>query len=137
MKHTTFTYSASVPASNTKTKRDYLWLLPSSHDDIAARILGLGDSGFRTADELKRSLKAFYRDQVLKKAEVPVHHNERRLYDMRSIRAYHATEWVKLVTEYRLMNWKPEPLNPLQHETERMTKEHYAAKGSDRIVEAQ
>ena len=50
---------------------------------------------------------------------------------MRTARAFHATEWIKLVTEYRLMKWSPEPLNPLQHAGEKMTMEHYATKGID------
>ena len=29
------------------------------------------------------------------------------------------------------MEWEPAPLNPLQHETEKMTKEHYAKRGCD------
>ena len=29
------------------------------------------------------------------------------------------------------MKWEPAPLNPLQHETEKMTKEHYAKRGCD------
>ena len=48
---------------------------------------------------------------------------------MRTVRSYKATEWVKLVHEYRLMKWKPEPLNPLQHEGDKMTLEHYATRG--------
>ena len=31
------------------------------------------------------------------------------------------------------MGWQPAPLNPLQHETEKMTKEHYAKRGCDDI----
>ena len=50
---------------------------------------------------------------------------------MRTARAYHATEWVKEVTEYRRMEWEPEPLNPCQHESEKMTMGHYATKGID------
>ena len=29
------------------------------------------------------------------------------------------------------MGWEPAPLNPFQHETEKMTKEHYAKRGCD------
>ena len=29
------------------------------------------------------------------------------------------------------MKWEPAPLNPLQHETEKMTREHYAKRGCD------
>ena len=29
------------------------------------------------------------------------------------------------------MGWEPAPLNPLQHETDKMTKEHYAKRGCD------
>ena len=56
---------------------------------------------------------------------------------MRTARAFHATEWIKLVTEYRLMGWNPEPLNPLQHVGEKMTMEHYATKNIDTQWEVQ
>ena len=59
---------------------------------------------------------------------MPKRHNDRKWYSMRTARAYHATEWIKEVHEYRMMKWEPEPLNPLQHETERMTMDHYATK---------
>ena len=55
---------------------------------------------------------------------------------MRTIRAYRATEWVKLDTEYKVMNWRPAPPNPLQHRDRKTAIENYAAKGSDDIQEA-
>ena len=77
-------------------------------------------------------MKPFYTMQVLKKVkDAKTRHSRTKWYCMRTARAFHATEWIKLVTEYRLMNWSPEPLNPLQHVGEKMTMEHYATKGID------
>ena len=78
-------------------------------------MLKLADTGFDSFDHLYKSLNAFYREQILNKAVVAVRHSEKRQFNMRSIRAYYATEWVKLVYEYRYMRLEPEPPNPLQH----------------------
>ena len=83
-------------------------------------------------------MKPFYTNQVLMKAgSIKVRHSAKKLYCMRTARAFRATEYMKLVTEYRRMKWKPLPLNPLQHESERMTLEHYAAKGVDSAWQVQ
>lgn len=130
VKHQVHTYEAFVPADYTKTKHDYLWLLPKDFDNVVKWIMSMNDAGFTSAEKLRSSLESFYTTQVLMKAgDVPKRHNDKKWYCMRTARAYHATEWVKLVHEYRYMEWKPEPLNPLQHETEKMTMEHYATKG--------
>ena len=68
---------------------------------------------------------------------IKVRFSAKKLYCMRTARAFRATEYIKLVTEYRQMKWKPLPLNPLQHESERMTLEHYAAKGVDSAWQVQ
>jgi hypothetical protein len=56
-------------------------------------------------------------------------------YKMRAIRCWHATTWVKLQAEARIMGYDA-PLNPLQHETMKTTLRYYAKKGSDRVTEA-
>ena len=122
---------AYVPASISKTKRDYLWLLRNEHGAVFNHILNLKETGFATYADLRKPLVPFYTEHVLKKAKVPVRHSDKNNYCMRTSRAYRATEWIKLVTEYRLMKWEPEPLNPCQHEQEKMTMGHYATKGVD------
>jgi hypothetical protein len=58
-------------------------------------------------------------------------------YTMRSIRCWHATEWVKMRTEYFIMGWEDKvPPNPLQHEDYKTTLIYYAQKGSDNREEA-
>ena len=95
-------------------------------------IIKLTHTGFQNADKLRQAMKPFYTERVLKKAaDAKLRHSRTKWYCMRTARAYRATEWVKVVTEYRLMKWEPEPLNPLQHESEKMTMEHYALKGID------
>ena len=137
VRHNSFSRMATVPASDTKTDKDYFWLISASHTKIMDMIVQNINTGFASAEALKKSLKAYFREQTLKKADIPVHHSGNRLYNMRSIRSFHATEWVKLVLEYRLMGWTPEPPNPLQHESERMTIDHYATKGVTNKVEVQ
>ena len=77
-------------------------------------------------------MKPFYTNQVLMKADgIKVRHSAKKLYCMRTARAFRATEYIKLVTEYRQMKWEPLPHNPLQHANDSMTLERYAAKGVD------
>ena len=47
------------------------------------------------------------------------------------MRAFRATEYVKLLKEYEIMKWEPKPLNPLAHTDLKMTLAKYAEKGSD------
>lgn len=120
VKHLEFTKMATVPASSIKTKEDYFWLLLASSKKIVDAICSLPKTGFSSMAALRSSLTAYYRKQVLKKLDVQVYCTNNRTYAMRSIRCHHAVEWVKLVDEYRLMGWSPEPSKPLQHETEKL-----------------
>ena len=89
-------------------------------------------TGFVTVDHLYRSLQHFYKTQVLDKAEgAAIKHSDTSYFCMRTERAYRATEWVRLVTEYRLMKWTPEPLNPIQHKEMQMTLDRYSAKDQE------
>jgi len=65
------------------------------------------------------------------KAGLKTRHSVKRLYNLRSIRAFRATEWLKLYTEYKVMKWVPEPPNPLTHSSPKTVIEFYATKGSD------
>ena len=55
---------------------------------------------------------------------------------MRTVRAYRATEYIRLRAEYKVMKWTPEPPNPLQHLSDKTTLTYYAAQGSDSQWEA-
>ena len=138
VKHMEHTYEAFCPASDTKTDRDYLWLIPVEYDRLVDRILTLPYTGFHSYEKLAASMKPFYSLQVLQKVKgVKTRHSRTKWYCMRTARAFRATEWIKLVTEYRLMGWSPEPLNPLQHVGDKMTLEHYATRGIDSQWEVQ
>ena len=50
---------------------------------------------------------------------------------MKAVRKFRATEWVRLYAEYKVMDWKDYPPNPLQHKSPKMTLDAYAEKGSD------
>ena len=39
---------AFAPSTDTKTKKDYLWLLPDQHETVYQRILNRKDTGFQT-----------------------------------------------------------------------------------------
>ena len=52
-------------------------------------------------------------------------------FNMRSMRCYQGTKWVKLCAEYKAMGWKMPPLNPLQHTTPKLTKGTYAEANAD------
>ena len=67
------------------------------------------------------------------KIGVNTRYSDKRLFNMRSIRAFRATEWLKLYTEYKVMKWVPEPPNPLTHSTSKTVKDHYATQGSDNV----
>ena len=59
------TYQAFCPASDTKTGRDYLWLIPVEYD----RIMALPYTGFPSYETLSASMKPFYSTQVLQKVK--------------------------------------------------------------------
>ena len=131
-------FQAFVPASVAKTRHDYMWLLPDEYDGVTQSILANDVTGFETVDHLYRSLQHFYKTQVLDKAEgAAIKHSDASYFCMRTARAYRATEWVRLVTEYRYMKWTPEPLNPLQHKDMRMTLDRYSSKDQDQAWKVQ
>ena len=112
VRHMTFSHMATAPASDTKTRRDYFWLLQVSFKRITHKILRLVDTGYPTYNALNQTLCNYYRERILKKVGVTTHHSTKKLYDMHSVRSYHATEWTKLVNEYHLMGWTLELPNP-------------------------
>ena len=137
VKHMTHRLQSFMPMSVTKTKYDYLWLLPDEFGDVFEAILKLGSTGFNTWKELWKSSKPYYTKQVLEKAGVTTRYSARKLFSMRTARAKRASDWILVNEEYKLMKWEPRPLNPLQHETEKMTIEHYAKRGSLNVWETQ
>ena len=136
VKHKRFNFKATAPAQITKTSLDYFWLLPPKFDAVVSGILKHEATGFSSFKSLKDSLRSYFSNKVLRKAGVLTRHKNRKLYSLRTIRAYRATEWVKLVMQYRVMGWKPEPPNPLSHKQWKTTLDNYAAKSSESEWEA-
>lgn len=97
----------------TKTKNDYTWLLPPEADKLVTAINDINRPGYDGFEALNDSLRSYYTTQVLNKANVDTNHTDERMYNLRSMRAFRATEWLMLVTEYKIMGWDPEPPNPL------------------------
>ena len=83
-----------MPASETKTDRDYLWLLPDECGPVYDYIAALRGTGFASVAELCKSMKRFYSTQVLPKAGVEMRYAAKKLYSMRTARAARATEWI-------------------------------------------
>ena len=130
-------YKATMPANHTKTAIVYEWYLPVEANDIVKEILSLGNTGYANYRKLTDGLSDYFDDQILKKAGIPTENNLKLKYNMRSIRKYRATEYVKLLTDYVTMGWAPLPSNPFQHTDLRMTISRYAAAGSDNKVQSQ
>lgn len=63
-------------------------------------------------------------------------HSDKKQYSLRTVRAFRATEWVKLTMEYKMMGWTPEPPNPLSHTDWKTALTHYASKGCENEWEA-
>ena len=108
-------YKATMPSLETKTHRDYFWLLPDEVADFVPCIGDHPDTGFSSFRALNKALGPFYDKQVLKESGVPTSDKNGNSYTMRTIRAARATEWVLLDREYEVMKWEPHPPNPLQH----------------------
>ena len=86
--------------------------------------------------DLKETLRSYFSNKVLLKAGVAIRHKNKKKYSLRNIRAYRATEWVKLAVEYKVMGWRPEPPNPLSHTEWKTTLANYATKGCESVFEA-
>ena len=56
-------------------------------------------TGFSGYSDLKDSLRSYFSKKVLAKACVLTRHKNKDEYSLRTIRAYRATEWVKLVMQ--------------------------------------
>ena len=99
----------------TKTRRDYFWYLKRP-DNLLYDVLQMVDtSDYENAWTLYAGLDYWY-EKVRRDALVNERDESGAFLSMRSIRCYHATEWVKLKTEYELMDEKHAiPPNPLQH----------------------
>lgn len=124
-------YKITAPGTDVKTKRNYFWLIPHKYNTICQLIIRHQGTGFSSWKKLNKTLGGYFQRSVLTKADIPTTHKPGSFYSLRNIRAYRATEWVKLVTEYKIMKWEPMPPNPLQHESEMTTRRHYAAQGSE------
>ena len=108
-------HQATVPAEFTKTKTDYCWLLPVHMNEIVVNILELEHTGYNNKEGLLIGLNNYYTDQILNRSGIQTRDASGKLYSMKSIRKFRATEWVLLYSEYKVMEWKDCPPNPLQH----------------------
>ena len=64
------------------------------------------------------------------------HFSQKRWYNLRAIRAYRSTEWLKEKREYQAMGWKPLPHNPLSHTNESTVMKYYAAEDAGNELDA-
>ena len=91
VKHKRFNFKATAPAHITKTDLDYFWLLSPKFDTIVTCILKHDSTGFSNFMGLKESLRSYFSNKILRKAGVLTRHKNKKLYSLRSIRAYRAT----------------------------------------------
>ena len=129
-------YQASAPKEITKTARDYRWLLPVEMNPFTDAILAHGGTGFASYEDLKDSMRRFFTDTVLPGAGAPRNATPKKLFGLRTVRAFRATEYIKLLKEYEAMDWEPKPINPLSHTDLKTTLKYYAEMGADDILEA-
>ena len=85
--------------------------------------------------ELMHSQMEYWFTKTLLDAGLPKKIKE-GTYNMRSIRCYIATEWIKLKTEYEQMEYPNEPINPLQHIKPGITANVYADLQADDVLAA-
>ena len=130
-------YIATVTADLTKTKRDYRWHLKND-DNIFYNVLQKVDiSYYKDAYRLYAGLDYWF-EKVRADAGVDSTNGKGGFHNMRSVRCYHATEWVKFREDMIFMKWiKAIPPNPLQHATVAFTIKTYAEKGANDSKAAQ
>ena len=92
-----------------------MWLIPEQANIFVQAVLNLEATAFANFTELKDTLRRFFYDTVLPKAGVARKIASGRAYNLRTVRALRATQFVKLLKEYQVMKWEPMPLNPLTH----------------------
>ena len=140
------TWMAVMPASETKTRRDYKWQMPNATNFAVCLQMALhvkypdlremlgGVTNFAKALEdwfVKRVLKDV--GHVARPAEGDEPGVPR--FCMRSTRCYRGTEWVRLAREADVLK-QTRPPNPLQHTDARTTMRHYALPDAQDGLEA-
>ena len=129
--HQSHKWKATMPKEHTKTNVDYVWLVPAELDNLVPAMISHDGTGYDNYEALKDSLRKYFSDTVLPDAGVPRQAAPRKLFNLRSIRAFRATEWIKLNMEYKIMKWRDPPRNPLQHLDVKTTLKKYAEQGSN------
>ena len=126
-----FDYKVTMPSDETKTRVDYCWLIPVKKNWFITLWKDLDICNFKSDKHLYDQLDYWY-GKIRKDAGVPAQFDEYGgKYNMRSVRCYHATKWVRTVADYKFMEWDDPPPNPLQHVKPTLTKATYAEEGAD------
>ena len=82
-----------------------MWLLPKEMKPFTKAIQSHDGTGFTGYEDLKDSMRRFFTDTVLPGAGVPRNATPKKLYGLRTVRAFRATEYIKLLKEYEVMGW--------------------------------
>lgn len=117
-----------MPKSETKTSHEYEWQFTAENSWLIERISKLKNVGL-DREKFKKNLEWWF-IRTMKLIRLP-NYVKNSPINMRSVRKYRATEYVKLHTECLVMQDCEAPPNPLQHVTIYTTKHSYAAPGSD------
>ena len=130
-------YIATVSEDLTKTKTDYRWLLKTVDNVFYNVLMKVSVNDYQDRLRLYAGLDYWF-EKVRGDAGVSETDSRGGFLSMRSVRCYHATEWVKTRAEMLFMKWsKGIPPNPLQHTTQNLTIKTYAEKGADDMEAAQ
>ena len=113
MKHQTYEQRATAPKEFTKTSHDYYWLLPEEVQPFVVALENHHQKGYDDVTKLTGALSRYWNGTVLKGAGVPLIPKTNSYYALRTVRALRATQWIELITEYKIMKWEPIPPNPL------------------------
>ena len=117
---------ATMVSSATKTHKYYTWLIPRKRNWFVKLVQAADTSSCGKASFLSDSIGPWFH-KIRDEAGVPSHEGPNRgKYNMRSVRCYQATKWVKLCTEFKVMGWEMPPENPLQHTTPALARSTYA-----------
>ena len=122
-----FTHQVDMPLEEVKTKtnRDYYWLIERKHEYLVSA-LSSACKRF-TADQLYSRVPYAFKVAVGEVTGLPP---EAVKYSMRDTRCTVATVYMEMKAECLVRGVDPPP-NPLQHVSDKVTREHYAARGAD------
>ena len=117
---------ATMVSKATKTHKHYTWLIPRKRNWFVKLVQAADTSCCGKVAFLADNITPWFH-RIRDEAGVPSKEGPNLgNYNLRSVRCYQATKWVKLCAEYKVMGWDMPPENPLQHTTPALARSTYA-----------